>query len=1098
MSKLLNAIASQVHPQERSRCAVLALLSGLASVAFTIGQAGSEALFIAEVGMPALPLAMVAASLLTMLGFALYSRFLKRWSSSSYFMRLLILVGGAIAVSLPLLENRSVIYALFCLFFLGNAIVFNQYWNWASVCFDASAAKRIFPVLATSSSLGGVLGGIIGTAVNDVWGPTALVTFWSAFSLATAAVVFRYRRQVSNWGTGIAAEEDASVTSLGRTLSYIKRSPLSLWLTISAIAIVLAQFIALFLYQKTIATAFPQAQDLATFVNVYLIGSNVLEICVEGLGLPWLLMRLGISRTNLLHPCTTLASLVGLLFWPGLVSAVTARTNCEVLESGLAAPTRTLMYNALPSRLRDQVRAVLEGMLKYGGMAAAGLFLHFCQACPTRTLIFIAMGLSAIYLLANIYTHRHYLETLIDNLRAGRLSWDTLNHPLEALDADKLTEVWHSFIQGNTESIPRAALQLTATLGHLGCQDSLVRQSQHPSSKLRTYIAAALAGRTPDTLSESAHAPASKRASHSADAVSNAVENALIRLAHDPQPEVARQALLSLQALCCRRLSSPSSVSSTLSLSSAPGTPSSSSAPGTLSPSSASDTPSELSHSNGAGLAALDDLLGSPDPQIAALAAHLCAERTAGEELLTTMLASTDEEQVCAALKVTTSCQVVLVERALSSPNLAVKSCALERYLALRHTSPLGVAELVALANSNSRPAIKAALKALRVLGSTEAIQALAKALTSPKRFTRRCGKAELLHISPEALPAVRALLNSDYTFAVQSAVETLGASSWPEAIPTLYEEMESAIISLWQANLCLEALQQDQASPQSQPDPLDSAILQRLTVALQDRIRAKLMLCDWLIAATSGVSTARLLRQALRIYPSEAYGKALEIISNVGNRQAARLLVLYYEHAPLNARLAALPASVSIVPEASGRVRLPKKKEIIAWAETSTSRWLRWACALSVEKDNPMDNLLLMRQIALFQEMTLEQLEAINTLLAPAQYLAGEIIFREGDYGTKLFLLTEGSVEVIKNYDTPQATTIATLQAVSYFGEMAIIDDAPRSATIKAKENCVMQILDGENFKDLMRDMPDISMEIMRVLTARIRSLEKEKYQRR
>lgn len=141
------------------------------------------------------------------------------------------------------------------------------------------------------------------------------------------------------------------------------------------------------------------------------------------------------------------------------------------------------------------------------------------------------------------------------------------------------------------------------------------------------------------------------------------------------------------------------------------------------------------------------------------------------------------------------------------------------------------------------------------------------------------------------------------------------------------------------------------------------------------------------------------------------------------------------------------------------------------------------------------MDNPLLLRKISLFQDTTPEQLEAINDLLTPAQYQAGEVIFREGECGTTLFLLTEGCVEVIKNIDTPKAVTLATMNAMDYFGEMAIIDGEPRSATVRAKENCLVQIMDGEKFKGLMHDIPAICMVVMRVLNARIRRLEHQSF---
>ena len=106
-------------------------------------------------------------------------------------------------------------------------------------------------------------------------------------------------------------------------------------------------------------------------------------------------------------------------------------------------------------------------------------------------------------------------------------------------------------------------------------------------------------------------------------------------------------------------------------------------------------------------------------------------------------------------------------------------------------------------------------------------------------------------------------------------------------------------------------------------------------------------------------------------------------------------------------------------------------------------------------------------------------------------EYLANETIVREGDRGGELYLLIEGRVRVIKGYGSRSERTLSTMEAVSYFGEMAAIDEQPRSATVVAAVPSRMLCLDSASLKDLVRQMPEISFEIMRVLTARVRAAE-------
>ena len=64
---------------------------------------------------------------------------------------------------------------------------------------------------------------------------------------------------------------------------------------------------------------------------------------------------------------------------------------------------------------------------------------------------------------------------------------------------------------------------------------------------------------------------------------------------------------------------------------------------------------------------------------------------------------------------------------------------------------------------------------------------------------------------------------------------------------------------------------------------------------------------------------------------------------------------------------------------------------------------------------------------------------------------------------------------------------------APSYFGEMAILDDRPRSATAVVNAEARLLSLSGESFQDLMLQMPEISFEICRSLSSRVRGLETE-----
>lgn len=137
------------------------------------------------------------------------------------------------------------------------------------------------------------------------------------------------------------------------------------------------------------------------------------------------------------------------------------------------------------------------------------------------------------------------------------------------------------------------------------------------------------------------------------------------------------------------------------------------------------------------------------------------------------------------------------------------------------------------------------------------------------------------------------------------------------------------------------------------------------------------------------------------------------------------------------------------------------------------------------------MERLLALKQVPLFAQLSLEQLEAIQQISYELEYLANEAIVKEGDRGGDLYLLIEGTVKIFKDFGSPQERLLSTVEAVSYFGEMAALDDEPRSATVVAAVPSRMLRLEGDSLKELIHQMPEISFEIMRVLTGRVRDAE-------
>ena len=86
-----------------------------------------------------------------------------------------------------------------------------------------------------------------------------------------------------------------------------------------------------------------------------------------------------------------------------------------------------------------------------------------------------------------------------------------------------------------------------------------------------------------------------------------------------------------------------------------------------------------------------------------------------------------------------------------------------------------------------------------------------------------------------------------------------------------------------------------------------------------------------------------------------------------------------------------------------------------------------------------------------------------------PVQLEAGEILFRDGDAGELLYVVSNGELAVTKEVDG-QEKELAVLPAGSFVGELSMLNGEPRSATVKARTACTLQVYDRDSFDTLLR----------------------------
>ena len=148
-----------------------------------------------------------------------------------------------------------------------------------------------------------------------------------------------------------------------------------------------------------------------------------------------------------------------------------------------------------------------------------------------------------------------------------------------------------------------------------------------------------------------------------------------------------------------------------------------------------------------------------------------------------------------------------------------------------------------------------------------------------------------------------------------------------------------------------------------------------------------------------------------------------------------------------------------------------------------------------------------LLKEIALFNDLPIEKIRKIVNILRRVTFAESEIIMKEGDSGDTMYIILEGSVEVVKSLvmgdlgdeDMGKNKVFTRLDGKQHavFGEIALLEELRRTATIKAITNCVLYEIKKDDFLKLAEDDYELGYRILlnisRIVSARLRKADEE-----
>jgi len=230
---------------------------------------------------------------------------------------------------------------------------------------------------------------------------------------------------------------------------------------------------------------------------------------------------------------------------------------------------------------------------------------------------------------------------------------------------------------------------------------------------------------------------------------------------------------------------------------------------------------------------------------------------------------------------------------------------------------------------------------------------------------------------------------------------------------------------------------------------------------------------------AVLGAPAARgVIRRSLGSSDPDVRAQAIEALDSMGDRQLG----------------AAIARLVEIVPSPTPRT----PATVVQWLCDDADPWIR-GLARWVRTDgddmadvptssNTFDTMLRLRAVPLFERLAPEDLERIAEVATERWFEPDEALVREGDLGDELFVIVEGRVAVSRLEPDGSQRLLRTYGAGDHIGELAVLRERPRVATVVADGGSVRTlVLDGEALTAILRERPDAAMAMLATLAERV-----------
>lgn len=1068
-----------VQPGEGRPVAYVFLLFFGLGLARTLTRNSAYTFFLLEFDGASLPYVYIGASLVVTLTMLLYLRFSGRFSYLAQVMSMLGLMLGVqllLRLAISMNDGRWIALAL-PIWYEGLVVLIALVaWGVAEQLFHVRQSKRLFGLIGSGLSLAFIVGGLMTQPLVRWLGTANLLLVAAGAILFATLIVLGVRQQLPATVRSQAAPAKQQLASLR---ALLRQRYVGLMFALIAFSALAFYFVDNIFYER-VGAQFPDEAQLAAFMGFYSIVTGVLTLLSGVVITGPLLNRFGVWAGALASPLAQAFCLLAFVVIGSLWGAVPALFWLAFLAKliyyavgAIDRPTRTIFYQPLPPAVRVQMQTATEGILEPIIIGLVGLIILLLTRVLGFTVVgvaYMALAILAGWMVAALAVGSAYPAMLMKALLRRQLGNGDLAVGLTLTDGATRT-VLQRGLQSPHEDVVLYTLDRLVELTEPALPELLAGLLAHPARRVQQRALACI-----EQLGLRALMPTVQQ-----------------QLALESSPHLRGALLRTLAALADDQ--TLERIATYL------------------------DDP-ELAVRQGAMIGllrygGLDGILSAGDHLLRQLNSADPQARIAAAQVLGEVGVSHYYQPVVALLK---------------DDDPAVQRAALATVAQLRTPQlwPLVIEKLA------SPPLARPAFAAL-VAGGEDALPAISRVLMQPApdphlllRLSQVCGRSR----SPQAIPLLQdkitvtdAVVRSQVLRALSRCrYEAMGA----DAI-TVKAQMEvEAGDAAWTLAAWVDLA------------GVEGAAL--LCAALQSEVeqqRARLLRLLAFLVDPQAVRQAQKTLEAPRV-STEQRAFALEVLDVVTTQEQKTLLFPLLEeltppqrlqrltgrfpqstltpaarlHDLLAARERLQPWTQACAVDAVGKLGLvelaplldslldplqPVIQETIARVRFSFGQaQLLTGKAAPAHCGNPQTNslsgettmlstierVIILKTVSIFAQVpdaTLAEIAAIVEEVAVAEH---ERIFAKGDVGTAMYIIVAGAVRI---HDGEQIFN--RLGEREVFGEMALLDAEPRSASVTAEEETLLLRLEQEAFFELMEDHGAIARGIIQVLSQRLRA---------